>query len=198
MPQTIKAVIFDLDGTLVQSPLDLGLIRRQLSLASNGLPLLESIQALPTPEKDQATRILLEHERWACRESILNWRAAETVLGLRKAGLKVAVLTRNCKASVMTVVRLHGLTVDLIIGREDGPIKPDPYGLLRICQEFGIGPAEAMMVGDHAIDMATARNAGVIPVLMSNHRSADGLACRADVVVGELPELLDLVRIGRF
>jgi len=49
----------------------------------------------------------------------------------------------------------------VVLGGDEAPRKPAPDGLLRICAVLGARPQEALLVGDSAVDLATARAAGV-------------------------------------
>jgi len=189
--RTVRAVVFDLDGTLIHSPLDLDRIRRQLGLAGLDLPLLESIKTLRGPDRYEAIRLLHEHERHASRESAPAWRARQTIEALRNRGMKVAVLTRNRRATTIAVARMHALEVDCVFGRDDGSVKPDPHGLWRILELFDVQPGQTLMVGDHLMDLTTAGRAGAIPVLLRHRTSNPRWADHAALVIDELPELLD-------
>jgi phosphoglycolate phosphatase-like HAD superfamily hydrolase len=164
----IRAVIFDLDGTITQPYFDFGAIREEIGLSRDGEPILEAMEKM-TPEQRRR------------------------LAGLQERGIPVGILTRNQKSNVQAVADKHGLRFDAVVGREDGPVKPDVFGVLHLCRSFAVAPAEAMVVGDYLFDLLCARAAGAIPVLLANHERADEFARHADFTVDRLEELLPLV-----
>ena len=111
--------------------------------------------------------ILHYHENQALVASQLNEGARGTLASLRARGIHVGVLTRNRKCNALAIAEKHALDFDAVVGREDGPVKPDAFGVLHLCRHFGVEPAETMLVGDYLYDLLCARAAGAIPVLIS-------------------------------
>jgi phosphoglycolate phosphatase-like HAD superfamily hydrolase len=94
------------------------------------------------------------------------------VLGwLEARGVKTAVITRNSRVSAETVLRRHGLRMEVVVTREDAAPKPDPRALWLACERLGVGPAEAWMVGDGQYDVEAGVAAGILTVWVS-HGSA--------------------------
>ena len=120
-------------------------------------------------------------------------RQADGFAGLRERGLPIGILTRNRKDNAWAVARKHGLHFDAVVGREDGPVKPDSFGVLHLCRGFAVEPAQTLLVGDYLFDLLCARAAGAIPVLIANHERADEFAAHADYTVTDLLELLPIV-----
>jgi HAD superfamily hydrolase (TIGR01509 family) len=189
----IRAVIFDLDGTITQPYFDFGAIREEIGLSRDGEPILEAMEKMTPEQRRRAEAILHGHEEKAVAASTLNPGARETLAGLQERGIPVGILTRNQKSNVQAVADKHGLRFDAVVGREDGPVKPDVFGVLHLCRGFAVAPAEAMVVGDYLFDLLCARAAGAIPVLLANHERADEFARHADFTVDRLEELLPLV-----
>lgn len=189
--QHIKAVIFDLDGTLVRSPLDLKRARIELGLGKIDKPLLEAISSMPVPKQQEAIRLLMAYEACACKESVPAWRARQTIDTIRCLGMKVAILTRNQRRTTRIMVSMHQLHVDAVVTRDDGPVKPHPYGIRQICRWFRIAPHQAVMVGDHDLDLLTAQRAGARSVLLADPRRSAGSCTQ---VVSELPHLVELIQ----
>ncbi len=189
----IRAVIFDLDGTITQPYLDFDVIRQEIGLAREGGPLLEAMEKMTPQQRQQAEAVLHFHEERAVAQSRLNPGAKETLAALRQRGIRVGVLTRNRKCNALAVADMHGLHFDGIVGREDGPVKPDSFGVLHLCRSFGVAPAETLLVGDYLFDLLCARAAGAIPVLIANHERADEFAAHADFIVKGLDEVLRLL-----
>ncbi|MFQ6036881.1 MAG: HAD family hydrolase, partial [Sedimentisphaerales bacterium] len=170
---SIKAVIFDLDGTITQPYFDFDVIRQEMGLDRNSGPVLESMQKMTHQQRQRAEQILHFHEQKAVTKSRLNPGAKQTLDTLREAGISIGILTRNRRRNALAIARKHNLKFDAIVDREDGPVKPDAFGVLRICQQFGIQPAETLVVGDYLFDLLSAKAAGAVAVLLANHQKAD-------------------------
>jgi HAD superfamily hydrolase (TIGR01509 family) len=189
----IRAVIFDLDGTITQPYLDFDMIREEIGLSKNGGPILEAMEKMTPPQRQRAEAVLLAHEEKALAESKLNPGAKETLAALRQRRIRIGILTRNRQCNAWTVAARHGLHFDAVVGREDGPVKPDRFGVLHLCHGFAVAPGETMLVGDYLFDLLCARAAGAIPVLLANHERADEFAPHADFTVDRLDELLPII-----
>jgi HAD superfamily hydrolase (TIGR01549 family) len=189
----IRAVIFDLDGTITQPYFDFDAIRREIGVAADGGPILEAMEHMTPQQRRRAEEILDSHEEQALAASALNPGAQEALSGLRDRGIRVGVLTRNRKRNALAVAAKHSLHFDAVVGREDGPVKPDAYGVLHLCRSFGVEPTEALLVGDYLYDMLCARAAGAIPVLIANHQRAHEFIEHADFAVRNLAEILQII-----
>ncbi len=193
----VKAVIFDMDGTLTDSPLDFDRIRADCGIPA-GRSVLEHLATLPEAERRRAEAVLVEHERRAAAECVLKDGAREAIEALRARGLKTALLTRNSAGSVRTVLGRFGLEFDCCLSREDAEPKPSPDAVLKIADRFGVRPQEVLMVGDYVFDVQAGRAAGARTAFVRNPRvhGAAGLPvppAEADHVIGDLRELLNLV-----
>ena len=189
----IKAVIFDLDGTITQPYFDFDAIREEIGLAKDSGPVLESMQKMTAQQRQDAEKILYYHEQKAVTESKLNANAKQTLSALRTAGIHIGVLTRNRRSNALAIARKHKLKLDTVIGREDGPVKPDAFGVLRICGQFGVEPEETMLVGDYLFDLLCAKAAGAVAVLLANHNQADEFAEHADFCIDDISRILEII-----
>ena len=189
----IKAVIFDLDGTITQPFFDFDNIREEIGLARDSGPLLESMEKMTSQQRQNAEKILHYHEQKAVTESRLNANAKKTLSALRSAGINIGILTRNKRENALAVAKKHELEFDTVIGREDGPVKPDAFGVLRICEQFGVEPEETMLVGDYLFDLLSAKAAGAVAVLLANHSQADEFAEHADFCVEDISRILEII-----
>jgi HAD superfamily hydrolase (TIGR01509 family) len=190
----IRAVIFDLDGTITEPFFDFDAIRAEMGLTAEDGPVWEAMQKMSPERRRQTEEILFYHERKAVDESRLNKGAAETLGELRKLGIRIGILTRNRAANAWAVAEKHGLEFDAVLGREEGPVKPDVYGVLALCRRFGVEPAEVLMVGDYLFDVQCAHQAGAVAVLLANHPRADEFAEQADYRIDRLDEILGIVK----
>ncbi len=189
----IKAVIFDLDGTITQPYFDFDVIREEIGLAKDSGPVLESMEKMTAQQRQDAEKILYYHEQEAVTESKLNANAKQTLSALRTAGIHIGVLTRNRRSNALAIARKHKLKFDTVIGREDGPVKPDAFGVLRICEQFGVEPEETMLVGDYLFDLLCAKAAGAVAVLLANHNQADEFAEHADFCIEDISRILEII-----
>jgi HAD superfamily hydrolase (TIGR01509 family) len=190
---SIKAVIFDLDGTITQPYFDFDAIREEIGLARDSGPLLESMEKMTPQRRQKAEKILLRHEEKAVVESKLNKGAKKTLSTLRKAGIHIGVLTRNKRDNARAIARKHNLKLDAVIGREEGPVKPDAFGVLQLCRQFGVEPDETLLVGDYLFDLLCAKAAGACAVLLTNHRQAHDFAEHADFCIENITKILEIV-----
>lgn len=189
----IRAVVFDLDGTITEPYFDFDAIREEIGLPRNGGPILEAMDHMTAQERQRAERILHDHEDRALAASRLNPGARETLVALQSRGIRIGVLTRNRKQNAQAIADKHSLPFDAVVGREDGPVKPDAFGVRHLCRQFNVRPAETLLVGDYLFDLQCARAAGAIPVLITNHPQASQFAAEADFRITELNEILDII-----
>lgn len=189
----IKAVIFDLDGTITEPTLDFDTIRREIGIVDMSMPLLEAMTCMSENERISAEEIILKHESQAANNSTLNDGAAETLEAVSARGLKIGILTRNIAKNAEIVALKHGLKFDLVVDRFTGPVKPDPFGVLHICRHFGIIPAQAIVVGDYLFDILSAKAAGSVAVLLKNNKDSDEFAKYADYAIDNLSLLLPII-----
>ena len=190
---SIKAVIFDLDGTITQPYFDFDAIREEIGLARDSGPLLESMEKMTPQLRRKAEKILYNHEEKAVIESKLNSGAKHTLSRLRAAGIHIGILTRNKRDNAYAIARKHNLQFDAVIGREDGPVKPDAFGVLQLCRQFGIEPEETLVVGDYLFDLLCAKAAGACAVLLANHHQADDFAEHADFCIENITGILEII-----
>ena len=190
---SIKAVILDLDGTITQPYFDFDTIREEMGLERNSGPVLESMEKMTPQQRQHAEEILHFHERRAVIESRLNTGAKRTFSAIRKAGVHIGILTRNKRSNALAIARKHNLKFDAIVDREDGPVKPDAFGVLRICEQFGVKPEEALLVGDYLFDLLCANAAGAVAVLLANHNRAAEFTGYADFTVENISQILQII-----
>jgi HAD superfamily hydrolase (TIGR01509 family) len=184
------AVLLDMDGTLTKPMLDFPRIKAEMGIGQR--PILEALAEMTPAERQAAEAVLDRHEEEAARLSALNPGCRELLDRLAALNIRTALVTRNSPASVRTVVRLHGLEIDVMISRDDARPKPHPEPLLLACGRLEIAPGSAWMVGDGEFDVAAGLAAGVRTVWIRHGRHKP-FAARAWREVEDLWELADLL-----
>jgi HAD superfamily hydrolase (TIGR01509 family) len=160
----IRGVIFDLDGTLVDSGLDFDLMRLEMQLPP-GMMILEAMAQLSEPRASECREILARHEWEGAERATLMPGVVEFLAQLEERGIRRAVLTRNGRKVALATLNRLGLRFDPVVAREDAPAKPDPTAVWEICKNWGMTPEQVAIVGDFYLDMETGRRGGIRTVL---------------------------------
>jgi len=190
---SIKAVIFDLDGTITEPFFDFDAIRAEMGLLPDAGPILEAMEKMTAEQRTNAQKILDYHEQLAVKKSKLNPGAKETLDKLRQRSIKIGILTRNTKDNAFAIAKKHNLKFDAVVSREDGPVKPDAFGVLELCRIFSVKPAETLVVGDYLFDLLCARAGGAVAILLENHKNAKQFSRFADYSIRKIPQILEII-----
>ncbi len=210
-------VVFDLDGTLIDSTADLAAavnttlariapaapalpVDRIRSFVGHGVGMLVAralAEARVPARPEEVLPVYLEiYRRGMLNETRLYAGVAEALALLE--GYALAVLTNKPGDMARTI--LEGLGVAgrfaRICGPEDVPArKPDPAGLRWLMAEAGAGPEATAMVGDSPVDVRTGRAASVLTVGVSYGLDPEGLRAEPpDVMLDDLRALRDVMR----
>src|SRR5512135_1850191 len=143
---SLRAVIFDLDGTVVENSYDWSGIRAELGTKASSI--LEYLAGLPEPERSRKGAILERHEAEQTRQSSLREGMRELLGFLRDEGVKTALVTNNTKANTSYLLSKFSLTFDHIITRESGLWKPAGAPFADVLRAFGVEPDDCAVVGD--------------------------------------------------
>ncbi len=173
----LKAVLFDMDGTITQPHINWASLRQRLQVPA-GVPIMEYIESLSSPPREQANALLEAVEMEAAVAAVLNPGAAELLDQLRRDGLRLALITNNHRRAMQVVVEKFGLRFDLLLCREDAPLKPAPDLLFLALDHFGCTAAEACFVGDGRYDRMASEAAGVCYIHLAHEggERVEGLA----------------------
>lgn len=210
-----KLVMFDLDGTLVDSVADIALSLNR-ALGDMAMPEVSEAQVRtwvgrgasrlvycvlehqhrPADLHDALlARFMARYQASVCEASTVYPGARELVLACRKAGIYLACVTNKPYAPARALLDELGLLepFDLLLGGDSlAHKKPHPAPLQHCLQEFGLEPGQALMVGDSRNDVEAARAAGIPCVVVPygyNHGEPIQ-AAEPDWLVESLSELL--------
>jgi HAD superfamily hydrolase (TIGR01509 family) len=183
---SLRAVIFDLDGTVVENSYDWPGIRAELGTTASSI--LEYLDGLPEPERSGKWAILERHEAEQTRQSSLREGMRELLGFLRDEGVKTALVTNNTKANTSYLLSKFRLTFDHVITRESGLWKPTGAPFADVMRVFGVKPGECAVVGDTRFDVWAATDAGIDLILILTNRPEDFEELPAETFPG-IPEL---------
>ena len=217
----VRALMFDLDGTLIDSAADLTCAANRM-LAALGLPRREAgvlttfigkgiarlVERSLIGQLDGAADVALlaraipVYERFYAEESGRQATVYPGVLAgleaLKQAALPLACVTNKAERFTFDLLEKTGLAryFDLVVGGDTlERKKPDPMPFVHVCARFGVLAAEALMVGDSENDVAGARAAGCpvvcVPYGYNEGRPIETAGC--DAIVATVLEAAMLV-----
>ncbi len=213
-----KAVIFDLDGTLVNSLDDLA-VATNYALEQHGFNtypvedykylvgdgMVKLIERAITNEKltPESFKAVFDDFMTYYRGHYLVHTKEydgiiEAVKGLKEMGLKLAVVSNKADNMANIIVsEFFGDIFTKVTGKREGyPTKPDPALTLKIIEEMGVLPEECIFVGDSGMDCANAVNSGCYPlgVLWGFRKKEELIENGAKALINHPDELIPFVK----
>jgi phosphoglycolate phosphatase len=218
-PKDIKAVMIDLDGTLLDTVPDLAAaanatlteigrprldVETIKSYIGKGIPnlvrrcLTGSLDGTTEPSAEELDRVLPIFKRHYAavngRGTTIYPGVMEGLTAFRAQGLRLACVTNKAASftePLLETVGLRGWFAVVVSGDTLAEKKPHPAPLLHICKELGVQPAEALLVGDSGNDVEAARRAGcpVYCVDYGYNEGADVHDLDCDAIVSRLDDV---------
>jgi phosphoglycolate phosphatase len=218
------AILFDLDGTLLDTAPDIVEAANRMLLDAGAPPLpfkivsgfigrgvphlvrcvLEAGELKSSIDEQHARSVFVHHYREVNgRFSRVFPGVREGLSALRRAGYRLACVTSKPLELAQAILALNDLAgyFEVVVGGDSvARIKPDPEPLLHACRQMRVDPASCMMVGDSNVDVAAARAAGMpVYVVRYGYPGPDGYAgMQCDALIeslDELPALLGRARV---
>ncbi|MCO6429140.1 phosphoglycolate phosphatase [Nitrosomonas communis] len=221
-PLQIKAVVIDLDGTLLDTAMDLAFAANKmlLELGKPELPLAtiqsfigKGIQKLVKrsltnslenePDPELFTKALPIYERNYGENLYTHTHPYPGVVdglnALKKEGFQLACITNKAEAFTLPLLRATNLLdyFEIVLSGDSLPKKkPDPMPLLHACKHFQIEPCELLLIGDSLNDAIAARAAGCnifcVPYGYNEGQDVRKLDC--DAIIASLLEASKLIK----
>lgn len=214
--KAFKGVIFDLDGTLIDSVADICKFANQI-LSKYGYPthsldnyidwigngarkLIE--RAVPADMDSEEfeklfAEYLLIYELDEHTDSVLYEGIPELLDTLNERNIPMAICTNKPYKVMGQTVKSYFSAWDFVttMGQQDGkPKKPDPAGALQIAAMMNLAPEDILFIGDSAVDVKTGNDAGMLTICTTaGYETLENImAAEPDVVIEEHKELLEL------
>jgi len=177
----LKGVIFDFDGTIVSIHIDFKKIREKIiknalkhriCIPGNNLYTLELLEYVNRYNKKNifsekfladTLQYLKNEELKAAEKSVPLPGCINLVKDFKRRGIKIGIITRNCRDAVEVVINKFSIPYDALLTREDvKKVKPDKEHIKTAIKLLGLRKNEVIMVGDHPMDIKCAKNFGVM------------------------------------
>lgn len=216
--QNVRAIIFDFDGTLALLNIDFSSMREQIfDLVRKAgiresriqekylLEIIDEVYEILRKEKpsdaeefyQESHQVLHKIEMKAAGEGRLIPGTKTTLSNLRGKGIRIGIVTRNCEAAVRKVFPDIGDYCDAFISRDSVEnVKPHPDHLNTALEALKVSGEEAIIVGDHTIDIHAGKRVGMktIGVLTGRIKREEFKEAEADYIFRDISEIYPLLK----
>jgi pyrophosphatase PpaX len=208
----VKAVLFDLDGTVIDT---IDLIRSsfrhattqvlgqslpdEVLLQNLGTPLLDQMKVFSPEKAEELVKVYREHNQAHHDRMVKEYPDVVTVLtGLKKKGYRLAIVTSKSGPLARRGLEVLGLGpyFEVLVSMDDTTEhKPLPAPILAALQKLGCGPDEAVYIGDSPHDLRAGKAAGVLTAaaLWGPFPLERLLAEKPDLVLDKMTDLLEIL-----
>jgi len=212
-----KAIIFDLDGTLLDTLPDI-YKSVNIALGSIGYPLVDydivkgginrgsrHLIKSVVPQSVQSDEAAIDNTLQAYTQAYAEHYNDSTkpyagiydvLCRLKEHGFRLAVISNKPHRFVCELIKAHfGSIFDVVIGQGEFPAKPDPQAPIAAAERMGVLPQDTFIVGDSDVDMATAGAAGMtsIGVCWGYRSEGELISAGADYIAKSAQELYNIV-----
>ncbi|MBT3320327.1 MAG: HAD-IA family hydrolase [Clostridia bacterium] len=193
-----KLYAFDLDGTLVDTRVDIALTLRAIlldvgmddvddttlkaAIGGGARNAVNKLTGLTGERLDYYSQMFVDKYDVMCADNTTVYEGGMELLArLKSEGNVLVVITMKARVPTLRILKAHGMDMfdDVIAFDDVEKRKPDPDSFFKLLDKHGVEPSDAIMIGDTTTDMQYAKNAGVD-------------ACAATFGYGVTQELLDL------
>ena len=172
-PGEARGFLLDWDGVLADTRLDFSLLRGKY-FGGKIVPLFESAAALPEPDRSEVLAEIHKVEMEGAAAAGAVEGAKDLIAWLTEACKPWAVISRNCRDSILLAAKQCGIVLPSVtLSREDPYVKPDFRALRLAAERLGVALADCVMVGDFVYDLKAAQNAGIPSVLVRKKTGAE-------------------------
>jgi phosphoglycolate phosphatase len=213
----IAAVLFDFDGTLVETALDFDQMRQQVQALAlrygvplpQGMYVLEAIdhvrRSLTDDEPQRAEDFVRKAKQILVRIEMEGVQRATPLSGVEdmldtlvQRGVGIGIVTRNCRVAVEAILERFELAHHVLLTRDDVVrAKPDPAHLLEAASRLNSRPPCTLMVGDHPMDILAGRRAGMHAAAVTSTRPKGDFAdVGPDLIVERVPDILQHIAVA--
>ena len=182
-----KAVIFDLDGTILDSQYDWRRIRENLDLKKYSI--LDQLYSLPEDKRKKTESLLEMYEKEATSKATLFPGVERVLYSLKESGIKTGLSTNNSFENVSFVLKKYRLEFDAIVTRDDGVWKPRGDPIILLVEKLNVSPSDTLVVGDSDYDIISARNAGAFCAILRKNKV---LKEKSDCILESFEDVIQL------